>query len=438
MNAFSVRSIGRSGCLVAMAAALAVSGTVVAPLAIPTYQAASAAVVSVTVRERLSSYGAWQTSRRFGEVWVPTVAARWRPYTDGRWIWTDDGWYWQSDEPFGVVVYHYGNWVYDDDLGWVWVAGDEWAPAWVVWRESDEDIGWVPAPPPEVHVVVADAWWAFAPVAAIGAVNILRQVRPIEDNVTIVRNTTIINNTTTIVNNYNDHRTVRLGNAVVPVNAGPPLARLPRPVFTALKAAKVVPPAKGRFVAARLDATKGGAVKQMAMRKPAGKPAPVGQAGGGGPLAGNQAHAPRPPAAATSNPGRTVAGNPAPIVKKPAAMATAKPVGTGKAPAAVMARKVPSKGAPSANAHPPRMAKAVPAKPMPNRKVVTARPQSNHMAAMGRPASHPAARRPPANAQFARVNRPRPQRAGMPHRAVAAKRPPAKCGPHDPRCKPRG
>jgi hypothetical protein len=34
-----------------------------------------------------------------------------------------------------------------DGTGWVWVPGYTWAPAWVSWREGDDDVGWAPLPP---------------------------------------------------------------------------------------------------------------------------------------------------------------------------------------------------------------------------------------------------------------------------------------------------
>ncbi len=160
-------SFRRGGRATAFALALAVGATSLTPLVPPLGQSARAAVISIHVRERLSRYGEWQQSTRYGEVWVPSVETGWRPYTVGRWVWTDDGWYWDSSEPFGQIVFHYGRWAYDPDLGWVWIVGDEWAPAWVVWRESDDDIGWMPAPPRD-DVPVQDAWWAFVPIAAIG------------------------------------------------------------------------------------------------------------------------------------------------------------------------------------------------------------------------------------------------------------------------------
>ena len=70
-----------------------------------------------------------------------------RPYTVGRWIYSDYGWYWDSREPFAWAVYHYGRWGYDPDYGWFWVPGDVWAPAWVQWRYSDNYVGWAPIGP---------------------------------------------------------------------------------------------------------------------------------------------------------------------------------------------------------------------------------------------------------------------------------------------------
>src|SRR5579859_3167226 len=93
----------------------------------------------------LASYGTWYNVPAYGRCWHPAeVATVWRPYTVGDWEWTDCGWYWVSDEPWAWACYHYGSWVYDPVYGWVWVPGTEWAPAWVVWRESPEDdyIGW--------------------------------------------------------------------------------------------------------------------------------------------------------------------------------------------------------------------------------------------------------------------------------------------------------
>src|SRR5436309_3198686 len=96
----------------------------------------------------LASYGRWIQRPRYGWVWTPRVVARsWRPYQYGHWVWTDLGWTWVSDEPFGWATYHYGRWYDDPDYGWEWVPGDQWAPAWVDWHEGNNYVGWAPLPP---------------------------------------------------------------------------------------------------------------------------------------------------------------------------------------------------------------------------------------------------------------------------------------------------
>jgi hypothetical protein len=102
-----------------------------------------------TFYDELDPYGEWVWHPRYGYVWLPEdVSPRWRPYTVGRWTYTDEyGWYWDSNEPFAWAVYHYGRWGYDEDYGWFWVPGDTWAPAWVQWRYSDDYVGWAPVGP---------------------------------------------------------------------------------------------------------------------------------------------------------------------------------------------------------------------------------------------------------------------------------------------------
>jgi hypothetical protein len=96
----------------------------------------------------LASYGNWVQRPQYGWVWTPRVErSSWRPYELGHWAWTDEGWTWISDEPYGWATYHYGRWYDDPDYGWEWIPGDEWAPAWVSWQESDDYVGWAPLPP---------------------------------------------------------------------------------------------------------------------------------------------------------------------------------------------------------------------------------------------------------------------------------------------------
>lgn len=96
----------------------------------------------------LSPYGTWIDIGFGTPVWRPTIVRKsWAPYYQGQWIYTDYGWYWNSYEPFGEIVYHYGRWYRDDYYGWIWIPDDEWAPAWVDWRYDDDYIGWAPLSP---------------------------------------------------------------------------------------------------------------------------------------------------------------------------------------------------------------------------------------------------------------------------------------------------
>ncbi len=98
--------------------------------------------------DQLTPHGRWFDVSGYGYCWRPTITtARWRPYVDGCWSWSSLGWTWQSNEPFGWIVYHYGRWVNLAQYGWVWVPGSEWAPAWVAWRQSQDYVGWAPLPP---------------------------------------------------------------------------------------------------------------------------------------------------------------------------------------------------------------------------------------------------------------------------------------------------
>ncbi len=99
--------------------------------------------------DSLAAYGSWFQAPSYGYVWQPAIVRSpgWRPYCDGRWVCSDGGWTWLSNEPFGWATYHYGRWAQLRSRGWVWVPGDQWAPAWVCWRENGSHIGWAPLPP---------------------------------------------------------------------------------------------------------------------------------------------------------------------------------------------------------------------------------------------------------------------------------------------------
>jgi hypothetical protein len=96
----------------------------------------------------LSPYGRWVELEPGFVVWRPTIMKRsWKPYSHGRWVWTNHGWYWDSYEPFGYIVFHYGRWYFDDYYGWIWIPDNVWGPSWVEWRYDNNYIGWAPLPP---------------------------------------------------------------------------------------------------------------------------------------------------------------------------------------------------------------------------------------------------------------------------------------------------
>jgi hypothetical protein len=97
---------------------------------------------------QLSPYGSWVQFSPYGYVWCPSdLGYGWHPYSNGHWVWTDDGWTWISDYDWGWIPFHYGRWDFDDGLGWFWVPDTVWGPAWVTWCWSDLYVGWAPLPP---------------------------------------------------------------------------------------------------------------------------------------------------------------------------------------------------------------------------------------------------------------------------------------------------
>ena len=68
-------------------------------------QRASAQQGSASYRlfyDELSPYGSWVDYQNYGFVWMPNVDPDFSPYvTSGRWVFTDDGWTWVSDYPWG-------------------------------------------------------------------------------------------------------------------------------------------------------------------------------------------------------------------------------------------------------------------------------------------------------------------------------------------------
>ena len=122
----------------------------------PEAQPAEAAAQPANVTDNyfydsLSPYGTWIDIDGYGRCWQPTVVVinrGWRPYCDrGRWLYTDAGWYWNSDYSWGWAPFHYGRWFSHPSWGWCWYPGYTWGPSWVTWRYSGDYCGWAPLPP---------------------------------------------------------------------------------------------------------------------------------------------------------------------------------------------------------------------------------------------------------------------------------------------------
>jgi hypothetical protein len=170
--------------------------------------------------DELSPYGEWVRHPQYGWVWFPRhVQARWRPYSLGRWVESDYGWTWVSDEPFGWATYHYGRWAWDPQIGWLWVPGTVWGPAWVAWQQGNGYVGWAPLPPAvgfeigvgirlggfNLTVGIAPRDYAFVEERRFLDSRIGGYVVPTARNVTIINHTTNVTNYTVVNDRVINH-----------------------------------------------------------------------------------------------------------------------------------------------------------------------------------------------------------------------------------------
>ena len=147
--------------------------------------------------DSMAPYGNWFWLDKYGWVWNPhNVGYDWRPYTDGRWTYTDAGWTWVSDQSWGWAPFHYGRWAYEPEYGWVWVPDTEWGPAWVAWNYGNLWCGWAPLPP----LVAWDAgivWdtfippfcWSFVGIEFLTVSHVHHHLVPLARNVTLLHET---------------------------------------------------------------------------------------------------------------------------------------------------------------------------------------------------------------------------------------------------------
>ena len=192
-----------------------------APAPAPAQAPGDSGVSFQTFYDQLANQGTWIQSDQYGYVFQPTENdSNWRPYTYGHWVNTDAGMTWVSDDSFGWATDHYGRWVNLADTGWVWVPGYTWAPAWVSWRDNDDEVGWAPLPPDsdigidyygdgfalgfgfhigddcDVAYGIGPGCYNFCPVAYIGDRDAWRHFRDRRDNFALIgetRNVTNIN-----------------------------------------------------------------------------------------------------------------------------------------------------------------------------------------------------------------------------------------------------
>lgn len=233
----------------------------------------------------LSPYGSWAQLDGVGWCWQPQVVAaspNWRPYCDsGHWLYTDAGWYWQSDYPWGWAPFHYGRWQLHERCGWVWVPDRVWGPSWVVWRNEADHCGWAPLPP---HADFdARLGWRFNGVRV--AVDFDFGLRP--DHFTFVKfgdfnardldhrrldrpEVTRIYNHTTIINNYVVQNNTVINHGIqvervaaathtqlrpVPIRSGPAGSRVATPGGEVAYRTELKAPARGSsaMVAQKID-----------------------------------------------------------------------------------------------------------------------------------------------------------------------------------------
>jgi hypothetical protein len=166
--------------------------------------------------DELEPHGDWVSVETHGWVWTPrNVPPGWRPYTVGRWAYSDDyGWTWVSGWEWGWAPFHYGRWYFDVTYGWTWVPGTEWGPAWVAWRSGGGYLGWAPLPPEvrwrvgvgldlgsvNLDVAIAPTSWCFVEERLILTPRVREYVVLPGRNVTIIRSAPYVTRYTAVGN----------------------------------------------------------------------------------------------------------------------------------------------------------------------------------------------------------------------------------------------
>ena len=92
-----------------------------------------------TFLQLLNPYGTWS---KIDGAWAYTPLDHEAPYTDGRWVYTEYGWYWKGALPHSWATEHYGYWKRGADHVWSWYPGPFWLPEIVELRNTSTHIGW--------------------------------------------------------------------------------------------------------------------------------------------------------------------------------------------------------------------------------------------------------------------------------------------------------
>jgi len=194
-------------------------------LVLPALPQARGDDVSIDLFYNNLSGGNWIEVADYGYGWQPDVAVNdpnWRPYADGYWAYTDEGWTWVSYEDFGWATYHYGRWARLADQGWLWFPGSDldWGPAWVSWRTGGDYVGGAPRPARgpgivyegqpiggqvDVEFDIGPAYYNFIDARFIGEPVLRDRIFAPSQNVTYINQTVNVTNITVqnnVVYNY--------------------------------------------------------------------------------------------------------------------------------------------------------------------------------------------------------------------------------------------
>ena len=161
----------------ALIAALALPISALVPASLPFAPISAQAGILANHEATLASYGTFFEHQKYGKVWMPSAAVApqgWHPYPPCHWVNTKYGWYFQDNTPWGAIVHHHGRWAHEPKVGWMWIPGEEFSPGWVIWKTSEQWVGWAPTPPDQDMKTLdadefnTDKMWTFMDARKFG------------------------------------------------------------------------------------------------------------------------------------------------------------------------------------------------------------------------------------------------------------------------------